>query len=112
MFLSTFLFYVECSYKQRNDTNRFMSSEMGLTVLLNSSHANDTVSLLNIDGYVVILHNPNDFPDIHSGSAIEVFPMNNEDSYISIKAKLIDTSEDLRIFEPSYVRREFNLIMA
>ncbi|TMW52457.1 hypothetical protein DOY81_002472, partial [Sarcophaga bullata] len=37
-----------------------------------------------------------------SGSAIEVFPMNNEDSFISIKAKFMDTSEDLRIFEPSY----------
>ena len=84
---------------------------MGLTVLLNSSHANDTVSLLNIDGYVVILHNPNDFPDIGSGSAIEVFPMNNEDSFISIKTKFIDTSEDLRIFESSYVCRHLNLII-
>lgn len=76
---------------------------MGLTVLLNSSHADDMISLLNMDAYVVIIHNPNDFPDVVSGSAIEVFPMNNEESFIAIRAKYMDTSEQLRTFDPTYV---------
>lgn len=81
---------------------------MGLTVLLNSSHADDMVSLLNMDAYVVIIHNPNDFPDVVSGSAIEVFPMNNEESFIAIRAKFMDTSEQLRTFDPSYVCKDLD----
>ncbi|XP_037807499.1 pickpocket protein 28-like [Lucilia sericata] len=91
------------SYRKRNSTFRLITSELGLTVLLNSSHSDDMVPILNMDAYVVIIHNPNDFPDIGSGSAIEVFPMNNEESFIAIRAKFMDTSEELRTFDPSYV---------
>lgn len=76
---------------------------MGLTVLLNSSHSDDVVSLLNMDSYVVIIHNPYDFPDIVSGSGIEVFPMNNQVSFIAVKAKFIDTIDDIRTFDSSNV---------
>ncbi|KAM7359471.1 sodium channel protein Nach-like [Cochliomyia hominivorax] len=102
------IFNLNDSYKKRNATNRLISSELGLTVLLNSSHSDDFASLLNMDAYVVIIHNPNDFPDIVSGSAIEVFPMNNEESFIAIRAKFMDTSEELRAFHPSYRKCYFN----
>ncbi|KAL9894906.1 pickpocket 24 [Glossina fuscipes fuscipes] len=95
-------------YRQRSHGQRFGRSDAGLTVILNSSQVNDVVSLLNMDAYVVIIHKASNFPDIASGEAIEVFPMHNEETFVAIKARVMNTSEKLRIFSSVYRKCLFN----
>lgn len=101
--LFVFLFF--SSYRQRLHDQRFGGSDAGLTVIVNSSQVNDVVSLLNMDAYVVIIHKASNFPDIASGEAIEVFPIHNEETFVAIKARVMNTSEKLRIFSSVYVNK-------
>lgn len=87
----------------RSYRTRYVGSDMGLIAILNTTHDDDTASLLNIDGYVVMIHAPNNFADISSGNAIEIFPMNNEETFLAIKARSMDTEEGLRTFSPHHV---------
>lgn len=80
---------------------------MGLVVILNTTHSDDTVSLLNMDGYAVLIHASNKFPDIASGSSLEVFPNVNEETFIALRARVMDSSEDLRTFSASHVRQTY-----
>uniref|UniRef100_A0A1A9UF04 Sodium channel protein Nach n=1 Tax=Glossina austeni TaxID=7395 RepID=A0A1A9UF04_GLOAU len=96
------IFNTENAYRQRLHDQRFGRSDAGLTVILNSSQVNDVVSLLNMDAYVVIIHKASNFPDIASGEAIEVFPIHNEETFVAIKARVMNTSEKLRIFSSVY----------
>uniref|UniRef100_A0A1A9ZBM3 Sodium channel protein Nach n=1 Tax=Glossina pallidipes TaxID=7398 RepID=A0A1A9ZBM3_GLOPL len=95
-------------YRQRLHDQRFGRSDAGLTVIVNSSQVNDVVSLLNMNAYVVIIHKASNFPDIASGEAIEVFPIHNEETFVAIKARVMNTSEKLRIFSSVYRKCLFN----
>uniref|UniRef100_A0A1B0G526 Sodium channel protein Nach n=1 Tax=Glossina morsitans morsitans TaxID=37546 RepID=A0A1B0G526_GLOMM len=102
------IFNTENVYRQRLHDQRFGRSDAGLTVIVNSSQVNDVVSLLNMDAYVVIIHKASNFPDIASGEAIEVFPIHNEETFVAIKARVMNTSEKLRIFSSVYRKCLFN----
>ncbi|XP_061394788.1 pickpocket protein 28-like [Musca vetustissima] len=96
------------SYRKRTYRTRFSGSGMGLIVVLNTSHADDMASLLNMDGYAVIVHSPNRYPEISSGSSLEVFPIINEETFIGLKARVLDSSDDLRSFAASHRKCYFD----
>ncbi|XP_037943866.1 sodium channel protein Nach-like [Teleopsis dalmanni] len=91
-------FNLNNTYAERNYKNRFVGSGSGLILLLNSSILDEFNTILNIIGYVVIVHNPDDFADISSGGSQVVFPTFNQESFVPISARVIDTDDDLRQF--------------
>ncbi|XP_073817261.1 pickpocket 22 [Musca autumnalis] len=96
------------SYKKRSYRTRFVGSGMGLIVVLNTSHGDDMASLLNMDGYAVLIHSPNRFPEISSGSSLEVFPNINEETFIALKARVLDSSDQLRSFAATHRKCYFD----
>ncbi|XP_058984612.1 sodium channel protein Nach isoform X2 [Musca domestica] len=96
------------SYRERTYRTRFSGSGMGLIVVMNTSHADDMANLLSMDGYAVIIHAPNRFPEISSGSSLEVFPNINEETFIALKARVLDGSDKLRSFAASHRKCYFD----
>ncbi|XP_037943863.1 sodium channel protein Nach-like [Teleopsis dalmanni] len=102
-------FNLNDSYKQRNYTTRFASPDTGLTVVLNNTVDRETFgAILDIDGYIVMLHRPNDYADISSGSTQLVFPTHNSESFLSINARLFDADDALRSYSPKTRKCAFN----
>ncbi|XP_013101179.2 pickpocket protein 28 [Stomoxys calcitrans] len=95
-------------YSKRSYSTRYAGSNMGLIVILNTSQSDDTGSLLNMDGYAVLVHAPNKFPDTSSGGILEVFPSTNEESYLAVRARVTDSDPDLRTFTASHRKCYFD----
>ncbi|XP_017479720.1 PREDICTED: LOW QUALITY PROTEIN: sodium channel protein Nach-like, partial [Rhagoletis zephyria] len=83
-------------YQERHFRDRFVSSDLGLTVVLNTSHKDDFMAILPIDGYLVIIHDSNIFPDTTSGESHELFLTYGEESFIALRALLVFTDPNLR----------------
>ncbi|EDW16499.2 sodium channel protein Nach [Drosophila mojavensis] len=90
--------------KKRNFTYRLADSSFGLTVVLNSSKADYLAPVLNTDGYIVIIHDADNYPAVTSSNSLEMFPGQGEESYLRIFARVIDTDNSLYSFSP-YGRR-------
>ncbi|KAH8278519.1 hypothetical protein KR018_004355 [Drosophila ironensis] len=101
-------FNVENTLKQRNFKNRLASSELGLTVVLNSSHVDYFAPILNTNGYIVLVHSANDFASVSSSGTLEMFPGQGEDTYMQIYARVVDTDDSLKSFSPFGRRCYFN----
>lgn len=95
--------YLFFSYNHRTRKNSFVIPDMGLTVTLNTSQRDNFSPILNIYGSMVIIHGPGEFADISSGGCRVVFPAYGEESFIALRARIIDTVEDLRAFSPKTV---------
>ncbi|EDV91046.1 sodium channel protein Nach [Drosophila grimshawi] len=86
--------------KSRDYKNRFANPELGLTVFLNASHADYFTPVLRTEGYIVIIHNADNFAAISSSNALELFPGEMDESYVRIFARVIDTDPSLSSFSP------------
>lgn len=75
-------------------------SSFGLTVVLNSSKADYLAPVLNTDGYIVIIHDADNYPAVTSSNSLEMFPGQGEESYLRIFARVIDTDNSLYSFSP------------
>ncbi|KAH8288626.1 hypothetical protein KR054_006750 [Drosophila jambulina] len=93
-------FNMENKLKQRNFKNRLASSELGLTVVLNSSHSDYFAPILNTNGYIVLVHNAENYASVSSSNALEMFPGQGEDSYLQVYARVVDTDNSLKSFSP------------
>lgn len=89
-----------CRLKKRDFKNRFASAELGLTLVLNASHADYFAPILNTNGYIVIIHDADNFASIASSNALEIFPGQKEESYLKIFPRVIDTDSSLHAFSP------------
>ncbi|XP_054087397.1 pickpocket protein 19 [Zeugodacus cucurbitae] len=87
-------------YNKRKIRDRFVNTELGLTVVLNTSHNDDFMSILKIDGYIVIVHDSDIFPDTTSGEAHELFLTYGEESFMALRALLVYTEPSLSSFRP------------
>lgn len=74
-----------------------------MTVVLNTSHTDDFMSILNIDGYIVIVHDSDIFADTTSGEAHELFIADGEESFMALRALLVYTEPSLSSFRPHTV---------
>ncbi|XP_017463839.1 PREDICTED: pickpocket protein 11-like, partial [Rhagoletis zephyria] len=54
------------------------------------------MAILPIDGYLVIIHDSNIFPDTTSGESHELFLTYGEESFIALRALLVFTDPNLR----------------
>ncbi|XP_030573973.1 sodium channel protein Nach [Drosophila novamexicana] len=101
--------------KRRDFKNRYADSALGLTVVLNSSHADYMAPILNTNGYVVIIHDADNYPSISSSNALEMFPGQRQESFLKIFARVIDTDKNLHSFSPfnrrCYFHSESNMRM-
>ncbi|CAD6993459.1 unnamed protein product [Ceratitis capitata] len=99
-------------YQNRNIRDRLVNTDMGLTVVLNTSHKDDFVSVLKVDGYIVIVHNPEVFADTTSGESRELFLTYGEESFLALHALLVFTDPSLSSFSPitrkCYFENEFS----
>ncbi|KAH8335649.1 hypothetical protein KR074_007695 [Drosophila pseudoananassae] len=93
-------FNTENKLKQRNFKNRLASPELGLTVVLNSSHSDYFAPILNTNGYIVLIHNADDYATVSSSNTLEMFPGQGEDTYLQIYARVVDTDDSLKSFSP------------
>ncbi|XP_018786778.1 PREDICTED: sodium channel protein Nach [Bactrocera latifrons] len=100
-------------YNNRKMRDQFVSTELGLTVVLNTSHKDDFMSLMNIDGYIVIVHDSDIFADTTSGESHELFITYGEESFLALNALLVYTEPNLSSFSPHtrkcYFEDEFSL---
>ncbi|KAH8406642.1 hypothetical protein KR222_001547 [Zaprionus bogoriensis] len=86
--------------KKRDFKNRFANSALGLTVVLNASHADYFAPVLNTNGYIVIIHDADNFASIASSNALETFPGQQEESFLKIFPRVIETDKSLYSFSP------------
>lgn len=86
--------------KKRNFKNRLANPELGLTVVLNSSHSDYFAPILNTNGYIVLIHNADDYATVSSSNTLEMFPGQGEDTYLQIYARVVDTDDSLKSFSP------------
>ncbi|XP_044574246.1 sodium channel protein Nach [Drosophila ananassae] len=93
-------FNTENKLKKRNFKNRLASPELGLTVVLNSSHSDYFSPILNTNGYIVLIHNADDYATVSSSNTLEMFPGQGEDTYLQIYARVVDTDDSLKSFSP------------
>ncbi|KAH8311971.1 hypothetical protein KR044_008825 [Drosophila immigrans] len=94
--------------KNRDFKNRFANSAQGLTVVVNASHDDYLVPILNTNGYIVIVHDANNFPSIASSNSLEMFPGQREESFLKIFPRVIDTDKSLHSFSPAGRRCYFH----
>ncbi|KAH8381332.1 hypothetical protein KR093_002819 [Drosophila rubida] len=87
--------------KNRDFKNRFANSAQGLTVVVNASHDDYFAPILNTNGYIVIVHDANNFPAISSSNSLEMFPGQREESFLKIFPRVIDTDKSLHSFSPA-----------
>ncbi|XP_054729193.1 sodium channel protein Nach-like [Anastrepha obliqua] len=95
-------------YQNRNHRNRFASSELGFTVILNTTHQDYFTPIFPVDGYIVIVHHPAVFPDAISGEAHELFLTNSAEAFISLRSLLVFTEPSLRSYSPQTRKCYFN----
>ncbi|EDX14297.1 GD18259 [Drosophila simulans] len=76
-------FNMENKLKKRHFKNRLASSELGLKVVLNDSHVDYFAPILNTNGYIVLIHNAENYASVSSSNVLEMFPGQGEDSYIA-----------------------------
>ncbi|KAH8383589.1 hypothetical protein KR009_009458 [Drosophila setifemur] len=93
-------FNKENTLKQRNFTNRLASAELGLKVVLNASRSDNFAPILKTNGYIVLVHNAENYPTVSSSNVLEMFPGQEEDSYLQIYARVVDTDDSLKSFSP------------
>ncbi|XP_043652138.1 pickpocket protein 19 [Drosophila teissieri] len=86
--------------KKRHFKNRLASPELGLKVVLNDSHADYFAPILNTNGYIVMIHNAENYASVSSSNVLEMFPGQGEDSYLSVYARVVDTDDSLKSFSP------------
>ncbi|KAL7729761.1 hypothetical protein ACLKA6_014627 [Drosophila palustris] len=94
--------------QKRDFKNRFASQSQGLTVVLNASHDDYFAPVLNTNGYIVIIHDANNFASISSSNALEMFPGQREESFLKIFPRVIDTDKTLNSFSPTGRRCYFH----
>jgi len=73
---------------------------MGLKVVLNDSHSDYFATVLNTNGYIVLIHSAENYASVSSSNVLEVFPGQGEDSSISVYARVVDTDDSLKSFSP------------
>lgn len=61
------------------------------------------MSILRIDGYIVIVHDSDIFADTTSGEAHELYLTFGEESYMALRALLVFTEPNLVSFSPHTV---------
>lgn len=93
-------FIILLRLKKRNFKNRLASPELGLTVVLNSSLSDYFSPILNTNGYIVLIHNADDYATVSSSNTLEMFPGQGEDTYLQIYARVVDTDDSLKSFSP------------
>ncbi|KMZ05691.1 sodium channel protein Nach [Drosophila simulans] len=93
-------FNMENKLKKRHFKNRLASSELGLKVVLNDSHVDYFAPILNTNGYIVLIHNAENYASVSSSNVLEMFPGQGEDSYIAVYARVVDTDDSLKSFSP------------
>ncbi|BFF93018.1 sodium channel protein Nach [Drosophila madeirensis] len=93
-------FNMENRLKQRNFKNRLASAELGLTVVLNSSHSDHFAPILKTDGYIVLIHSADNYASVTSSNALEMFPGQREETSLQIHARVVNTDDSLRSFSP------------
>jgi len=76
--------------------------------VLNASHDDYFAPVLNTNGYIVIIHDANNFASIASSNALEMFPGQREESFLKIFPRLIDTDNSLKSFSPTGVSMLYN----
>ncbi|XP_030370388.1 uncharacterized protein LOC115621009 [Scaptodrosophila lebanonensis] len=91
-------FNTKNSLKKRHFKNRLASSELGLTVVLNSSQDDYFTPVLNTNGYIVIVHDSENYASVASSNAVEVHPGQNEESFLMIYARVVETDPSLDSF--------------
>lgn len=79
---------------------RLASSEIGLTVVLNSSQSDYFAPILNTNGYIVLVHNAENYASVSSSNVLEMFPGQGEDSYLQVYPRVVDTDDSLKSFSP------------
>ncbi|XP_067624580.1 uncharacterized protein ppk24 [Eurosta solidaginis] len=87
-------------YAKRRFRDRFVGPDLGLKVVLNTSHKDEFMSILNIDGYIVIVHDSDTYPDPSSVESQELYLSSGEGSSVLLRAFLISTEPSLRSFSP------------
>ncbi|XP_062126004.1 sodium channel protein Nach [Drosophila sulfurigaster albostrigata] len=101
-------FNTQNTLKNRDFKNRFANSAQGLTVVINASHADYFAPILHTNGYIVIVHDANNFPSIASSNSLEMFPGQREESFLKIFPRIIDTDKSLHSFSPTARRCYFH----
>jgi len=56
--------------------------------------------ILNTNGYIVMIHNAENYASVYSSNVLEMFPGQGEDSYIAVYARVVDTDDSLKSFSP------------
>ncbi|XP_067614658.1 band 4.1-like protein 4 isoform X2 [Eurosta solidaginis] len=97
------------SYAKRRFRERFVGPDFGLKVVLNTSHKDEFMSILNIDGYIVIVHDSDTYPDPSSVESQELYLSSGEGSSVLLRAFLISTEPSLRSFSSQTVSTNFML---
>ncbi|ALC47831.1 CG31105 [Drosophila busckii] len=99
--------------KKRSFKNRLANSELGLSVIINASDADNFAPVLNTNGYIVMVHDADNYATVSSSGALEMFPGHKEESFLKINARVIDTDPSLHSFSPErrgcYFQGEFEM---
>jgi len=68
--------------------------------VVNASRDDYFSPILNTNGYIVIIHDADNFASIASSNALEMFPGQREESFLKIFPRVIDTDKSLYTFSP------------
>ncbi|XP_016960071.1 sodium channel protein Nach [Drosophila biarmipes] len=93
-------FNLENKLKKRHFKDRLARPELGLKVVLNDSQSDYFATVLNTNGYIVMIHSAENYASVSSSNVLEMFPGQGEDSSISVYARVVDTDDSLKSFSP------------
>lgn len=93
------------TFASRSSNNRLFSPDLGLKVTLNSSASDDFQSIFSIDGFIVLIYEPNKFPDITSSGVNERFISSGFETFLAITAKALDSDNSIKSFVNNIVSK-------
>lgn len=105
-----------CTFNKKNvlqtrlSNNRLFSSDLGLTITLNTSSADDFQSIFSVDGYVILLYEPNKYPDITSSGVSERFIASGFETFLAVTAKPVDSDDSIKPFVDSIVSYLYSIL--
>lgn len=84
--------------RSRGSSNRLFGSDLGLIITLNSSSADDFQSIFSVNGFVVLIYEPNKYPDITSSGVCERFITSGFETFLAVTAKPVDSDNSIKHF--------------
>ncbi|KAM8704668.1 hypothetical protein ACLKA7_009172 [Drosophila subpalustris] len=88
-------------FKERPYSQRFFGADMGLSLTLKNSHADNFYSLHKRNGFAIFINEPGNYPDPHSGSVSVRFVNCGENTQLPIHPKIIETVPEARHMSPT-----------